>query len=498
MGQPHTTILFSDAPSATASGLPPTVDHDARVGVPAVVIPGAPTPGEPRQLSALDVQLLDCETATAALHVGMLILLDSRNAPRGPLTADGLRRLFGDRLHLAPALRWRLRTVPLGIDLPYWEDAETIDLGSHIREVRLPAGAGDVQLAEYVERRHAEPLDRSRPLWECDLLTGLADGRQAVYAKVHHSVVDGMSAAEIMAAILDVSADGAPRPLPADGIPRTRTPSAVEMVARSVPNVLTRQVTRVGAVLQAGSAIVGIGSGVPAKHEQVPFNGPSTANRSVAFVSLPLDAVKAIKAGIDGTVNDVVMALCTSAVRRWMLDHDVDVDTPLLAAIPVSVRTPEQFGTGGNRFSVMLSSLPISEPNPHHRLKLLHDSLIRVKERFAALPPALLEQISSLVPSLMHGVVTRALIRIAAPVLPLANLIVSNIPGPQLPLYIEGIRVLRSYPVSTLVSIAGSLNITVMSYDGHLDFGIVACSDDVPDVWDIAHYLEDALRELQM
>ncbi|MEV0030005.1 wax ester/triacylglycerol synthase family O-acyltransferase [Nocardia sp. NPDC050793] len=462
-----------------------------------ITIPTAPTPSRPLQLSSLDLQLLDIETDSAPMHVGAVTVLDSAAASNGPLDVTSLRRLFADRLHLIAPLRRRVRRVPFGLDLPYWEDCDHIDLGYHVRHIRLPEGAGDEQLADYVARRHAAPLDSTRPLWECDLISGLSDGRQAVYTKIHHAVIDGVSGAEIMAAILDFQPEHQPAPPPADGISRNRRPSTAEILARSLPNMLGRQAIRARSLLQAGPALLRTRNDLRAKHPDVPIEKPTTTARSLAYTSLPLDEVKSIKDRVDGTVNDVVMELCTSALRRWLLDHDHSADQPLIAAIPVSVRTPEQFGTAGNQFSLMLTALPIAESDPEHRLKLLHNNLLEAKQRFQTQPPTLLHKATSLLTPLLHGRPTRALLRAAAPNLPLVDLVVSNVPGPQVPLYLNGIRVRHSYPVSLLTELSGGLNITVMSYDGHLDFGILASPDAFPDVWDLTGNLRQALTDLQ-
>ncbi len=464
---------------------------------PTAVVATAADADRPRQLSALDLQLLDTETDSTPLHIGSIIMLDSAATTCAPLTVTSLRRLFAARIHLLAPLRRRVRTVLLGLDQPYWEDCDTIDLGYHVRAVTLADGATDNDLADYVARHHAQPLDRHRPLWECHLVSGLPFGRQAVYTKVHHAVIDGVSAAEIMAAILDIT-DSPAAPASADAeIRRDRMPSTTGMLARSVPNAFARQSNRVRAVRQAVPALLHAHRDLRTKHPDVPFNRAISPNRSVAFTSLPLDAVKAVKKSVDGTVNDIVMALCTAALRRWMADHALAADRPLLAAVPVSVRTPEQFGTAGNQFSIMLSQLPVHESEPHARLLRLRDALRAGKEQFHRQPPTLLHEITSLLTPVLSGLPTRALLRAATPALPLTNLIVSNVAGPQIPLYLNGIRVLASYPVSVLTELAGNLNITVMSYDGHLDFGILACSDGVPDIWDLARYLHDALTELE-
>ncbi|MGQ4598356.1 wax ester/triacylglycerol synthase family O-acyltransferase [Nocardia sp. R6R-6] len=453
--------------------------------------------GPPRQLSSLDAQLLNLESSMTPLHVGALTTLDPQLGSGNPVTVAALRQLIAGRLHTVAPLRWRLRTVPLGLDLPYWDDCAQVDLGYHVRDVRLPEGSSDEQLTDLVARLHAQPLNRRRPLWECHLISGLSDGRQAIYTKVHHAVVDGVSAAEIMAVIMDVVAESPEVPVPAAGVRLDRSPAKVEMLGRGLAHTITRQADRLTAPLRLGGALREAWAGIRKANPDVPFNAPNTARRSFAFVSLPLDEVKAVKNAFGSTVNDVVVALCTSALRRWLIEHDVNPEKPLLAAVPVSVRTPEQIGTAGNQFSIMLCELPINEPEAQHRMKLVHEELTEVKERFRAGPSTALHQATAVIPQLLHGAATRAAVRVAAPALPLANLIISNVPGPQIPLYAAGARVTGSFPISLLTELTGGLNITVMSYDGHIDFGILACADSVPDVGDIAEYLTDALRELE-
>ncbi|MGQ4618965.1 wax ester/triacylglycerol synthase family O-acyltransferase [Nocardia sp. R7R-8] len=455
------------------------------------MVPIAADAGRPRQLSALDAQLLSLETDTSAMHVGAVVML----APDEPLDVMTLRRLVADRLHQAAPLRRRLRRVPLGLDLPYWEDSTAIDLGYHIRATGLPTGATDRDLADLVSRLHAIPLDPARPLWEFHLISGLDRGRQAIFTKVHHAVVDGMSGAEIMAVLLD--AVDTPRPAPAEVCVRMDpAPSTTRMLANSVAHTVTRQVGRLTAPLRLGPTLRRAMSDLGAAHPDLPFNGPHTADRVFAFVSLSLDDVKSVKNSFGGTVNDVVMTLCASALRRWLTDHGAEPDKPLLAAIPVSVRTAEQFGTAGNQFSIMLCELPIDESDPQHRMKLTHNALSTAKQRFATTTPTVLHEASAVLPPLLHGLTTRTLLRLGSASLPLANVIVSNVPGPQIPLYAAGRRVTAAYPASILTELAGALNITVMSYDGHLDFGIVACPEAVPDIWDLPRFLADALTEL--
>ena len=393
-------------------------------------------------------------------------------------------------------LRRRLRTVPLGLDLPYWQDCSSIDLDYHVQAITVMPGTGEELFANVIAQLHAVPLDRSRPLWTCHLISGLPDGRQALYTKIHHAVIDGVSATEIMAAFFDVTPDPAGTPIPDDGIRSSRTPSTLELLATSIPNALARQATRARALLHVAPTLLRTASALRKRHPDLPFNQANTAQRTFAYMSLPLDEVKTIKRSVDGTVNDVVMALCTTALRRWLVDHDLPSDRPLLSAIPVSVREPDQYGTAGNQFSAMLCELPIDEPEPQHRLKLVRNNMIAAKAGFHTAPPTLLHEATALMSPLFHGLHTRTLLRFAAPVLPLANVVISNVPGPQIPLYIAGNRVAANYPASLLTALTGGINITVMSYDGHLDFGIVTCPNTVPDPWSLTHHLRDALTEL--
>ncbi|MFI6361472.1 wax ester/triacylglycerol synthase family O-acyltransferase [Nocardia sp. NPDC050630] len=467
----------------------------AEPAIPSQRIPLSGENGPSRQLSSLDVLLLDAESPTMLLHVGSVTLLEPPTAGRA-LDVTVLRRLIASRLHLVAPLRWRLRTVPLGLDLPYWEDSDTIDLGYHVRDTRLPEGSTDTALADLAARLHAQPLDRNRPLWECHLISGLTDGRQAIYTKVHHALIDGVSGAEVVAALFDIVPDSQPAPPPPDGLRLGRTPNPAEIIGRGIAHTMTRQTDRMRLPLRLGPMLPNALADMRKANPTLASNRPNGTDRSFAFVSLSLDTVKQVKNSFGGTVNDVVMTLCTTAFRRWLHDHDTLAADPAVAAIPVSVRTPEQLGTAGNQFSIMLCELPIGEPDPQHRMKLTHAAMLAAKDHFHATPPALLHYATAALPQILHGLATRLLLRVAAPALPLANMVISNVPGPQIPLYAAGIRVAGSYPISVLTDLSGPLNITVMSYNGHLDFGILASTDTIPDVWNIATYLQEALTEL--
>jgi len=483
-----------------------------------------------RRLSALDSQFLNVEDRKTFGHVGALIVLDPSSAPDQRLTLEALRDVLEPRLHLAAPFRERLVEVPLSLGYPYWVDDPDFDLEFHLREVGLPQPGTDEQLGEQVARIHARPLDRSRPLWEMYLVHGLEGGRYAIYSKIHHAAIDGITGAEILATIMDVTPE--PRevqpqawtpeavPAPWELLPRvagsiaSRTRDVVTRLPRSLPHVATlpgaQRVPGVRAVADLAElawSLAGVGVDGPPRRDLVaprtPFNGPITAHRRFAFASLPLDRVKAVKNSFAMTVNDVVLTLTAGALRRWLLDRDALPSTPLVAAVPVSVREPAPSDGGddpdgsGNQVSVMTVELPTHLADPRARLEEMSEQVSIAKAEFEALPATILQDLSTVVPTALSGLAARALFKlVTVPGVPF-NLFVSNVPGPQLPLFIAGARVVGLYPVSAVTEMSGGLNITLFSYDGSLDVGLIACREMVPDVWRMAGYLADELGTLE-
>jgi WS/DGAT/MGAT family acyltransferase len=422
------------------------------------------------------------------------------------------------RLPLVPLLRRRLVEVPLGLDQPYWIEDPDFDIEFHVRELALPAPGSDRQLAEQAARLHARPLDHSRPLWELYLIFGLAGGRAAIYSKVHHAAIDGVSGNDILAALLDPSPEG--RPLPEPPPRRTeRQPSAAELLARSAVS-LTRHPLRAArlsvGLLQAAPALVAnpawprlplvdrllgrdgdaVLSRPGLRAPPTPFNRSITQHRRWGFTSLPLPQIKRVKHALQVTVNDVVLGLCAGALRRWLLDHDALPDGPLIAAVPVSVRTREQEGAHGNRVSVMLTVLPTQLDGPRDRLRAVHEGMRAAKEQHGALPADLLADVTQFAMPALAGQAARmaARLRLVERTGPF-NLIISNVPGPNVPLYYAGAELLAYYPLSAIVDGQG-LNITAMSYRDTLFFGVIACRELVPDVDALTAYLTEELQVL--
>jgi WS/DGAT/MGAT family acyltransferase len=267
---------------------------------------------------------------------------------------------------------------------------------------------------------------------------------------------------------------------------------------RSAPSLITHatDIPGAGSVPLAGLLASVTRSSRPFTAPRTRLNRRVGSRRAFAFSTLPLDEVKTVRKAFGLTINDVVMTLCTGAMRRWLEEHDALPSGPLVAGIPVSVRTAEEFGTGGNRITFMITPLPTDLADPLARADRLKMSLANAKRRIAASPPRLLDDGAAMLPQVLHGLVPRTLLTLTRVVPPPINLLVSNVPGPQFALYAAGARVVSNHPVSVISDVTGGVNITVMSYDGHLDIGVVACSRIMPDVWKLSRYLRDALDEL--
>ena len=480
-----------------------------------------------RQLTSLDAQFLGVESASTFGHVGGLAVYDPSTAPGGAIEIGDVCRMVSERLHLLPPFRWRLVEVPFGIDLPYWVEDPAFDLDFHIRESAVPPPGDDRRLAETVARIFARPLDRSRPLWELYLIHGLPEGRVAMLTKLHHSMVDGVSGNEILGVLLDPSPGGKEIPPAPERPAGERVPGDLEMLGRgllgvprqplralrSLPTALPNLtdlpganafpvVPRLSGALSHVRRLAGSGEdpGVlevtTARAPKTSFNGPVGAHRRFAFGSLSLDTVKRLKNELGITVNDVVVALCATAVRNWLLDRDELPKEPLVAMIPVSVRTEEQMGTFGNRISTMIVPIPTNVKDPRKRLLRAHEYLLSAKERHKALPADLLTDATSFIPPAVAARAARTTMDILGRTRPPLNLVISNVPGPREPLYCAGAQLQANFPVSVVIDGVG-LNMTVMSYRDHVDFGIITDRDQIDDAWSLMDGTAAALDELE-
>jgi diacylglycerol O-acyltransferase len=468
-----------------------------------------------QQLTGLDASFLALETANATGHVGGVCILDPKDAP-APLTLARLTEVLAGRLPLVPVLRRKLLNVPFGLDQPYWIDDPDFDIEYHIREIALPRPGSEAQLTEQVSRLHARPLDRSRPLWEIYLITGLAKKRAAVYTKVHHAAIDGVSGTELLTVLLDLSPDGRElppakpfRPAPPPGPATLAAMAATRMAWRPVQVVrLTNELVRVlptlapamntlvGGLLGLDRGDGGVIASATSRAPGTPFNKQITPHRRLALRSVDLATVKTVKTAFGVSVNDVVLAMCAGALRRWLTDRQALPDAPLVAMIPVSVRDPASKGAMGNKVSAMLATLPTQEADPAQRLRTVHAATMVAKAQQAAIPQGLVDQISDFSPPALTARAARVVFATGLlHRLPPFNLCISNVPGPNLPVYLCGAKLLAHYPVSVITDGQG-LNITLVGYLGQLHFGLTACRELIPDIETLASYLVDELELL--
>ncbi|MFD1544095.1 WS/DGAT/MGAT family O-acyltransferase [Nonomuraea guangzhouensis] len=463
------------------------------------------------QLTALDAQFLHFETATNIANIAGLAILD------GDLNRADLQALLERRLPYVPALRRKLAHVPLGLDHPYWEQEDDLDLDYHVREIGLPPPGDDRQLADQVSRLHARRLDRRRPLWEIYLIHGLSGGRMGLYTKIHHAAVDGIGGADVLAALLDLGP--VPAPTPAVAPERDSPPpgsaemilrglarlagnpaQAVRFAARAMPHLDEIPVVSSlpGSRLMSGLARKIAGSGqapeLPAlPAPKTPFSGPVSEHRRFAFVSLPLEEIKQVRKAFGVTVNDVVMAVCAGALRRWLAAHGGIPRQPLVAGVPFSLREP---GEGGNQVTFMTAPLAVHLDDPVARLRQVRLAMQRIKDRFSLAPARWLRELSESMPAALMGLASRSAFGLVGQTVPPINVAISNVPGPQFPLYVCGARLLTHYPVSVITDVSGGVNITAFSYDGSLDIGVITDREMVPDAWELADDLRAALDEL--
>lgn len=478
-----------------------------------------------RQLTSLDAQFLAIEDARQFGHVGSLGIYDPSTSPSGVFNGDTITRLLTERLPLLPPLRWRLAEVPFGLDYPYWVEDSDFDPEFHVRESALPAPGTDEQLADLVARLHSRPLDRAKPLWEIYVISGLQSGHVGLYIKIHHALIDGMSGAEVVGLLLDLSPDARVAPVEKAGqLGRRATNTGMAARAlvgfprypfralRSLPGALPHLdettyaavpgVARLGRLLGRAEGMLRRDAGRIVRPTlaapKVGFSGRISSHRRFAFGQLPLDRVKAVKDAHCVSVNDVVVAMCAGAVRRWLLEHDDLPEAPLVVQIPVSVRSEAEVGTYGNRIVLLGVALHTEIADPVARLRATSEDLSVMKTRHKALPAELLSNVNHFIPPALFSLASRLTFALSTSGAgrPIWNLVISNVPGPQTNLYCAGAQLIAQYPVSAITDGMG-LNITVMSYAGHLDIGIIADREQMPDTADLVGWMEEALAELE-
>jgi WS/DGAT/MGAT family acyltransferase len=464
----------------------------------------APRGGYDR-LTALDESFLHLERPETPMHVGAVAVLE--RAPftdeQGRFRLEDVRALVASRLQLIPRFRKRVMDVPLGQGRPIWVDHDGFDIDQHVRLTALPAPGSRRQLLELAERLMVQVLDRDRPLWELWFVEGVDRGEHVgLIHKSHHTLTDGISGVEIATVLLDFSPE--PTLLDPDGWCAEPAPDPARLMLDSARERLTRPAELAGTARQLADApreALGraadlgrsIGSLVDAQvvAPRLSLNAPVGPGRRFATVRVPLDDVKKIRAEFGCTVNDVLLAGVGSAVAR-LLDRRGELHPELVLKVfcPVSVRDDDQRMQLGNRISAMLVPLAVGEPDPRVRLEAVRTTTVDLKERRQAVGAAALLGLSEYAAPTLLGLAARA-----AHAQRFANLIVTNVPGPQVPLYCLGAQMLEVYPVVPL-SRNLTLNVAIMSYCGQLHFGLIGDGASGHDLEIVAGGIEDAFADL--
>jgi WS/DGAT/MGAT family acyltransferase len=451
------------------------------------------------QLPGRDALFLAVETDTVYTHIGGLTILDPTEAPG--FSYEHLIETTGERLRQVPRFTKKLRRVPFDLDRPYLVDDPDFEVEKHIHRIAVPSPGGARELAEVVGHLYARHLDRRKSLWEMWLIERLANGRCALFFKTHHAIMDGASGAGLAALLFDTEPNPAPRPV-AEAPPRSRAerePGTLLLAVRGFESMLctpyrllcygfqlARQV-RVMLPYLREPEMPSV-TGLP----RVSFNAPLGPERAFASISVPLAAVKRIKNHFDVKVNDVLLALTGSAVRRYLEARDELPKQPLVAAVPVSTRS-EDDASLGNQVTATSVSCATDLWDPVERLLQIHRSATKAKEMERAMRAQELSALGDAAPPRLINLAFRALAGAGLSV-PM-NVAVSNVPGPSIPLYIAGARIEHIYPMSLLLPKSG-LNVTVFSYCGQVDFGFTVDPELVPDPWALADGIPVALGEL--
>jgi diacylglycerol O-acyltransferase len=463
-----------------------------------------------KQLTGLDGSFLYMETPTTFGHVNGLAIYERPSPDFDPFAA--VYRRFESMVGVLEPMRRRIVEVPMQLDHPYWIDDPNFDLDFHIRHMSLaPPGRPD-QLADQIARIVGRPMDRTRPLWEVYVIEGLEDDMWALLTKYHHATIDGASGVMLVKMLNDVSPDAPPRPESPAWEPES-IPSDFELLRLTFANLIRNPLKALrlqlrivrdlaaaagapavsSAASQAGSALRSLagrndGGSRPSLPVSMapptPWNRSVTAHRRFAMRNAKLSDLKRLKDATGGTLNDVVMAICAGALRAYLSEHDALPDRPLRVMVPVSIRTGEEEDTWTNRVSGLVVDLPTDESDPLKRVAKCREAMDQAKRQFELVPAAALVDIQQYSSPVVATAASRmaARLKLADRVNPPVNLVISNVPGPRQPLYLEGSRMVTYIPVSTIGEGQG-LNITVHSYLDELEFGLISCRELVPDLW---------------
>jgi WS/DGAT/MGAT family acyltransferase len=452
------------------------------------------------RLTAVDASFLAQEVENAHMHVGAVLLFEGP-----PPDYDAFCNQIRGRLHLVPRYRQKLAFPPLETGRPLWVDDQNFNLQYHVRHTALPSPGSEEQLRALAARVHSQRLDRSKPLWETWLVQGLEENRFALISKTHHALVDGVAGVDLATVLFD--AQPVPPEAPHEGEPWVPQPepSAAQLAARGIRGLVRTPFELGGKALGAAArpqrslevareAIEGVGEVAWAGLNPAPgtpLNVPIGPHRRFVFVRNELSDFKLVKDALGGTVNDVVLTVVAGALRRWLRTRGVRTEgLELRALVPVSIRTTDQRHQLGNQIAAMRGPLPVYVEDPVARLAVVREAMDGLKDSKQALGAEMLAGLQGFAPPTILAQASRINFSTR-----LFNLIVTNVPGPQFPLYVLGRELLDLFPVAFLPR-DHALAIAIMSYNGGIDFGLLGDYDAMPDLEEFGQDLSVALEEL--
>jgi WS/DGAT/MGAT family acyltransferase len=454
--------------------------------------------GHRDRLTAIDASFLHQERESSHMHVGAIVILDGPAPSHGELAAH-----IESRLHLVPRYRQKLSFPRFDMGRPFWIDDRRFNIDYHVRHTALAAPGSLEQLRVLSGRIFSQRLDRSKPLWEMWLIQGLEGGRIAVVSKTHHALVDGVSGVDIATVLFDL------QPTPADADPQLwepkPEPSQAELVAEGVKGVLRTPARLAGGLARAAAtpasaigrareAIEGVGEMAWATLNpapEVPLNVPIGSHRRVFWLQRDLADFKAVKDGLGGTVNDAFLAVVAGGLGRWLRSRGVrTAGLELRGLVPVSIRADDQKHALGNQIAALRGPLPVYAEDPVERLRIVREAMQGIKESKQALGAEVIAGVEDFAPPTLLAIASRLNFSTR-----LFNLIVTNVPGPQFPLYLLGREMEELIPIAFLPE-DHALAIAAMSYNGKVNFGLLGDYDAMPDLEQLAEFFDEALDEL--
>lgn len=459
-----------------------------------------------QRLSGVDAAFLYMETPAQHMHGLGVTVVDASTIPGG-YDFEATRAEFVRRLMTLSGFRRRLAEFPLGLDHPTWIESR-VDLAAHVIRAQLVAPGTQEQFETFVGEYASYPLRRDRPMWEFCLLEGLEGKRLAILAKIHHCIIDGVSGSQMLQEIYDLESAAPPRGLYPEAYGEDEAvPSLLDMAAASLAARIGDPRRAVNAVVQTlASAAETIAQfseredmTIPMAAPPTPFSRALTPRRAVSFSQASLSDVKAVKAAFGTTVNDVVLAACTMALRRRLDEAGVLPDRPLVASVPVSARKTGEKSKSFNRVSAMFIGLPVQLPDPVEQLKEVSRASAAAKKVMASMGSDLLGDWVELLPPLLfaQSMQLYSAFHLAERHAPVQNVVISNVPGPPFPFYAAGARVLSVYPLGPILE-GAALNITVFSYEDSIDIGVVTCPDLAVEIGNLSDAVADAVAELRV